>query len=157
MYKEQLVQPLFAYKNNIYKCTQISPSSLQIRRVLWWWFIFFFLFFSRIHQRHRYSHRDYPVVRVCRAWVQPFFCFIFSSLFSYILQIYIHLHWILLLPLQNRGLWLEQRFEHSIPPYPIAGSRDTLHSNRTPPLPSFLSPKTFQSPLTSFIPFFLNY
>lgn len=156
MYKEQLVQPLFAYKNNIYKCTQISPSSLQIRRVLWWWFIFSF-FFSRIHQRHRYSHRDYPVVRVCRAWVQPFFCFIFSSLFSYILQIYIHLHWILLLPLQNRGLWLEQRFEHSIPPYPIAGSRDTLHSNRTPPLPSFLSPKTFQSPLTSFIPFFFNY
>lgn len=28
MYKEQLVQPLFAYKNNIYKCTQINPPTL---------------------------------------------------------------------------------------------------------------------------------
>lgn len=32
MYKEQLFQPLFAYKNNIYKCTQISSPFAKQRR-----------------------------------------------------------------------------------------------------------------------------
>lgn len=77
MYKEQLVQPLFAYKNNIYKCTQISPSSLQIRRVLWW-FIYRFFFPEFI----AFPIVKYPVVRVSRALVQPFYFVFFSLVYS---------------------------------------------------------------------------